>query len=245
MLILGIETSTARSSVALVDQERVVASAALGVARRHARFVGPAVRFCLQQARAQVDDITGVAAGLGPGRYTGLRIGIATAQAIASACQLPVVGLCGLDVLAFKVRHARRLICAALDARRGELYWAFYRSAPGGVQRQTDLRIGDVDRLTGEIEGAGEECLVIGDAVLGYREELTAVEAQLAGIELAWPDAADLAELAVPRFVREETQRPLELQPIYLRDPDVQLNWRDEGRRSIDRSGGPRSSAPG
>lgn len=229
MLILGLETSTARSSVALVDGERVVASAAVGVPRRHAEFLGPAIEFCLEQGQVTAEDVTGVAVGLGPGRFTGLRIGIATAQSFAEGRRLPVVGLSGLDVLAFNVRHARKLICAALDARRGELYWAFYRSAPGGVQRQTDLRVGDVDKLAAEIEGAGEACLVIGDAVLSYRGALTSLDAELAGIELAWPDAADLAELAVPRFVREETSRPLSLQPIYLRQPDAQLGWK--GRR--------------
>lgn len=232
MLILGLETSTSRSSVALVDADRVVASAAVGVPRRHAEFLAPAIEFCLRQGQVEAEDITGVAVGLGPGLYTGLRIGIATAQAFAEARQLPVVGLSGLDVLAFNVRYARKLICAALDARRGELYWAFYRSAPGGVQRQTDLRIGTAETLAGEIEGAGEVCLVIGDAVLSYREELHGLDAELAGIELAWPDAADLAELAVPRFVREETQRPLSLQPIYLRQPDAALGWKSRRLRS-------------
>lgn len=230
MLILGIETSTPRSSVALVDPERVVASAALGVPRRHAEFLAPAIAFCLDQAGRSPGDVTGVAAGLGPGLYTGLRVGIAAAQSFAAARQLPTVGLCGLDVLAFQVRHARRLICAAVDARRGEVFWAFYRTAPGGVQRQTDLQVGTPGRLAGEIEATGEECLVLGDAVLNHREELTPRNAELAGVELAWPHAADLAELAVPRFVREETEPPAALQPIYLREPDAQLNWETRGR---------------
>ena len=135
MLVLGLETSTARSSVALVDTDRVVASASLGVARRHGEFVAPAIAFCLEQAGIEVDRIHGVAVGVGPGLFAGLRVGLATAQTFASARQLPVVGLSGLDVLAFRARYTRRTICAVLDARRGELFWAFYRAAPGGVQR--------------------------------------------------------------------------------------------------------------
>ncbi|MEX2328312.1 MAG: tRNA (adenosine(37)-N6)-threonylcarbamoyltransferase complex dimerization subunit type 1 TsaB, partial [Nitriliruptoraceae bacterium] len=83
MLILGLETSTSRSSVALVDGDRVVASASLGVDRRHGEFVAPAIDFCLRQAGMSADRITGVAVGTGPGLFTGLRVGIATAQAIA------------------------------------------------------------------------------------------------------------------------------------------------------------------
>ncbi len=232
MLLLGIETSTQRSSVALVTEDHVVASASLGVPRRHTEFLAPAIAFCLEQAGLSADRITGVAVGLGPGLFTGLRVGIATAQAFAAARSLPVVGLCGLDVLAFSARYVRRPICAAIDARRGELFWACYRAVPGGVQRETELTVGSVERLAAELEARGPECLVVGDAALRERERLLQLDLdlQLAGPESAWPDAADLAELAVPRFVREETQRPDELAPIYLRQADARIGWEQRGR---------------
>lgn len=230
MLLLGIESSTPRSSVALADADRVIASAALGMDRRHGEFLAPAIEFCLRQAGRGVEDVTGVAVGLGPGLYTGLRIGIATAQAFASARSLPVVGMVGLDVLAFQARHARRLVCAALDARRGELFWAFYRQAPGGVQRLTELRVGRPDQLAAEIEGSGEECLVVGDGGLKHREILADVDAEVTGTGTAWPDAADLLGLALPRFVREETVRPQELEAVYLRHADARIGWQTRGR---------------
>jgi tRNA threonylcarbamoyladenosine biosynthesis protein TsaB len=230
MLILGLETSTARSSVALVDQDGVVASATLGVPRRHGEFLAPAIAFCCEQAGVGTDRITGVAVGLGPGLYTGLRVGIATAQTFAAALQLPVVGSCGLDVLAFRARYVRRLICVAVDARRGEVFYAFYRAAPGGVQRETELRVGRPETLAADIEATGEEVLVVGDAALVYRDELDAVGTELTGPEAGWPDAAVLAELAVPRFVREDTQRPADLRPIYLRQADAQIGWETRGR---------------
>lgn len=230
MLVLGLETSTQRSSVALVDEGGVVASVSLGVPRRHGEFVAPAIRFCLDQAGVQLDGVHGVAVGLGPGLYTGLRVGIATAQSLAAARHLPVVGLSGLDVLAFRERYVRRLICAALDARRGELFWAFYRSAPGGVQRLGEIELGTADRLAAEIEEQAEECLIVGDGGLGAAEQLRAVGAEVAGPDNAWPDASELAELAVPRFIREETQTAIELQPIYLRQADARIGWQERGR---------------
>lgn len=230
MLVLGLETSTARSSVALVDKDRVVASAGLGVPRRHGEFLTPAIRFCLDQAGAGVGDVTGVAVGLGPGLFTGLRVGIATAQTFAAARHLPVVGLSGLDVLAFQTRYVKRLICAAIDARRGELFWAFYRSLPGGVQRETDIRVGTAETLAAAIESTGEECLVIGDGALTYRESLADARVELGGAHVAWPDAAHLAELALPRFVREDTERATDLRPIYLRQADARIGWEQRGR---------------
>lgn len=225
MLVLGLETSTTRSSVALVDTDRVVASASLGVPRRHGEFLAPAIAFCLEQARVEVDRVHGVAVGVGPGLFTGLRVGLATAQTFAAARQLPVVGLSGLDVLAFRARYTRRGICAVLDARRGELFWAFYRAAPGGVQRESPPVVGRIDQLTAELEAHGDDVLVIGDGALLERQRVLDTGVDVAGPDLAWPDAADLAELAVPRFVREETIRPDQLRPIYLREADARIGW--------------------
>jgi tRNA threonylcarbamoyladenosine biosynthesis protein TsaB len=230
MLLLGIETSTARSSVAIVEDDRVLASASLGVARRHGEFLAPAIHFCLQQAAVGVDRLAGVAVGVGPGLFTGLRVGIATAQTLAAALQLPVVGLSGLDVLALQARYTSRPICAAIDARRGELFWAFYRAVPGGVQRDGELMLGHADKLAAEIEANGDDVLVVGDGAIAYRDRLEATGAQLAGPDIAWPDAADLAELALPKFLREETQRPEQLAPVYLRQADVQIGWAQRGR---------------
>lgn len=230
MLVLGLETSTGQSSVALVGPDGVVAAASLGVARRHGEFLAPAIRFCLAQAGVGVDRVTGVAVGLGPGLYTGLRVGIATAQAFSAARDLPVVGLSGLDVLAFQVRHVRRLICAVIDARRGELFWALYRPVPGGVQRETDLRVGTPAELAAELQAASEDCVVIGDGLTRARDDLRQVGIEVQDTFDAQPDAADLAALAVPRFEREETTRPTDLLPIYLRQADAKIGWETRGR---------------
>lgn len=231
MLILGIETSTDRSSVALVSDREVIASASLGVPRRHGEYVTPAIRFCLDQAGRTVDDITGVTVGTGPGLYTGLRVGMATAQAFAAARNLPMVGISGLDVLAFQARHTRRTIIATLDARRGEVFWGRYRPAPGGVQRDGDLQVGRAEELAAEIEAAGEECLLLGDGALHYRDDLDVLDLVEIAIDgRGQPDAADLATLAVPRFVREETHRAGTLEPLYLRHADARIGWEQRGR---------------
>lgn len=226
MLLLAFESSTARSSVALLEHGRTLASASLSRPRRHGEFLTPAARFCLQQAGVEVDRIAGVAVGTGPGLFTGLRVGIATAQTFAGARGLPVVGVSGLDVLAFRHRFTRRLICAVIDARRGEVYWALYRPSPGGVQRIGEVRLGPASALAAEIDGTGERCLVVGDTGVADRDLLARV-ADLAAP--AAPDAADLGELVHPRFEREETERPEQLAPIYLRQADATIGWRDRG----------------
>jgi tRNA threonylcarbamoyladenosine biosynthesis protein TsaB len=229
VLVLGIETSTARSGVCLATERGCVAAATLGRGQAHGEFVVPAIAFCLEQAHLSIGDVQGVAVSLGPGLYTGMRVGIATAQTLAHARRLPVVGLASLDLLAFSVRHVRRLLCAVLDARRGELFWAFYRAVPGGVQRVSDFRVGPPSKLAGEIEAASEDVLAIGDGAVAARALLESTGAEVGSVATASPSALALVELALPRFLREETQRPEDLRPHYLRKADARIGWRNRG----------------
>jgi tRNA threonylcarbamoyladenosine biosynthesis protein TsaB len=229
MLVLGLETSTAQSSVCLATERGAVASASLARGQSHGEFLVPAVSFCLERAGVGVRDVNGVAVSLGPGLYTGMRVGIATAQMFAHARGLPVVGLASLDLVAFGVRHVRRLICSVLDARRGELFWAFYRSVPGGVQRTSEFRVGPPAKLAGEIESNAEDVLAVGDGALAQRTLLESAGADVASPLFAYPSAAALCELALPRFIREETQRAEDLRPVYLRMADTRIGWAQRG----------------
>lgn len=242
MLVVGIETATPQSSVALTSHKGLMASATLGAAasggRGHAEFVMPAVERCLATAGCTVGDLTGVAVGLGPGLYTGMRVGLATAQALAHAARLPVVGVSSLDLLALGGRYLRRMVCAVIDARRGELFWAFYRQSPGGVQRFTEHRVGPPARLAGEIEALREDVLCLGEGAAVARSVLEATGAEV-GVPTLYPGAVALVELAVPRFLREETQRPDELRPIYLRGVDATISWHGRGALHGGRPGVP------
>ena len=229
MLVLGIETCTPTSSVCLANEQGLVAGAALGRGNAHGEFVAPAIDFCLRHAQLDMDAVAGIAVSLGPGLFTGMRVGIATAQMLAHSRRLPVVGLNSLDLLAFPVRHARRLVCSVLDAKRGELFWAFYRSAPGGMQRVTEFRVGPPEKLAGEIEAVLDDVLCIGDGALAHRALLESTRAEVGSPAMAYPTAQSLVELALPRFFREETQRPEDLRPVYIRKADAKINWQNRG----------------
>lgn len=238
MLLLGIETSTTHASVALAHDDGLLATAQLGRPGAHGSFVAPAIAFCHHHAHVDPGELTGVAVSLGPGRFTGMRVGIATAQMLAHSRNLPVVGLSSLDLVAFTARYAERPVCAAVDARRGELAWAFYRAAGGDVQRRTDVRLGPPERLAGEIDagGAGAEVeaggppvLAVGDGAVAQRALLAAAGAEVGDATAAEPSAASLVALARPRFAREDTQRPEDLMPIYLRRPDARIAWSGRG----------------
>ena len=231
MLVLGIETSTTRASIALVTESDVVASYELGRGRSQDQVLMPAANHMLGDAGLEWRQIAGIGVGLGPGLFTGLRVGIATGKALAQTLGISIAGLASLDVLAHSVRYTRRVICTCTDARRGEVFWAFYRATPGGVQRLSDFRCADPEHCRNEIEARGEAVLVVGNGPYAYPQAFAehARDVEIAGVTDATPTAIDLAELAVTRLVREDSDRLADVRPLYIRKSDAEMTWAKPG----------------
>ena len=226
MLVLGIESATAQVGCAIGGHEGVLASAHSSRAKRHAEILTPQIDFVRRQARIELREIGVVAVDLGPGLFTGLRVGIASAMAIAHALTVPMIGVASLDLLAFPVRFTSKLIVAAIDARRGELFHAFYRPVPGGVQRVSEYEVSSPDDLASEILAHSEDCLVVGDGALRYHEVFDGLrKVELADFGFAYPNAASLVQLAHAQALREQWVKPWEITPLYLRKPDIDINW--------------------
>jgi len=227
MLILGIETATEQVSCAIGGHEGVLGLFEVARGRRHAELLTPAIEFVCRQADITLDEIGAIAVDTGPGLFTGMRVGIATAKAMAHALRVPVIPMTSLDLLALPLRHADRLIAAVIDARRGEVYHASYRQVPGGVQRLEGPAVGPVDDLVADLLAKGEDALLVGDGALRYRERICAGVRRVEFAEqwLAHPSAAPLVQLAHAKALREEWVQPAEVQPLYLRPPDAEINW--------------------
>ena len=227
MLVMAIETSTQHTTVALGTEDGTLGSIELGGERANHELIVPALDRLLGWVDTDLGHVGGVAVDVGPGLFTGMRVGLATAKTLAQTLSVPIIGLASLDVLAFMHRHVRRSICAVLDARRREVFYAFYRTAPGGVQRLTDFQVGPPNHLVADLEARAEETLVVGSGGVVYRRELEAVMDPdgFGSTERAFPSAAAMVELAVPRFLREEHDSVVDLEPIYLRKTDAEIAW--------------------
>jgi tRNA threonylcarbamoyladenosine biosynthesis protein TsaB len=240
VLILGIETATIQVGCAIGGHEGVLASFQSARGRRHVETLVPAIEFLCKQAQIDLHEISVVAVDIGPGLFSGLRVGVATAKALAQAMRIPCIGVSSLDLLALPVRHTNRLIVPAIDARRGELFYAFYRQVPGGAQRLSDYSLGSPEDLASELLARGEDSLVVGDGAVRYPQILTDVARCEAGdANTAHPSPAALVELAHPKALREEFVPAWELQPMYLRKSDAEINWRPASvtaRRGTERS---------
>ncbi|MFN8018251.1 MAG: tRNA (adenosine(37)-N6)-threonylcarbamoyltransferase complex dimerization subunit type 1 TsaB [Acidimicrobiales bacterium] len=226
MLILGLESATAQVGCAVGGHEGVLASSHSSRGKRHAENLTPAIDFVCRQARVELSEISCVAVDNGPGLFTGLRVGVASGKAIAQALRVPMIAVSSLDLLAFPVRFTDRRIAAVIDARRGEVFWAFYRQVPGGVQRVSEPTVGTADELAAELLANGGETLLVGDGALRYAEVLSARPGnELAGGDHAYPSARSLVQLAHARALREDWIRPHEVELLYLRKPDAEINW--------------------
>jgi tRNA threonylcarbamoyladenosine biosynthesis protein TsaB len=226
VLILGIETATEQVSVAIGGHEGVLGLFEVCRGRRHAELLTPGIQMLCQQADIELSEISVIAVDIGPGLFTGMRVGLAAGKALAQALRIPMIGMSSLDLLAFPLRHTVRTIAAVIDARKGELFYAFYKPVPGGVQRVLEPTCGRVDDLIADILARGDDVVCVGDGALRYRDQIEAdVHVDFAEQFLSRPSAAPLVQLAHARALREEWVNSWEIQPMYLRLPDAQINW--------------------
>lgn len=223
MKLVAIESATMASSVALGDGQRVVASATRVDRRGHAEFLTAALDFCFDQAGWTPQDLDGVVVDIGPGLYTGIRVGLATAQGLAATLGIPVVPAVSLDALALRAATGRRHIHAVVDVRRGELATASYRPVPGGVVRDANPDLTTTDALRAVLLSSPEDVLLVGDAPAlgdGFLNGLHRVKEG----RPRHPSADALLELAANRFEDDDVPHPDDVRPLYLRDADVTIS---------------------
>ena len=227
MIVVGIETSTPQVSVA-IGNEREILGRIQVAGRSRQEFVTPALEQLLRWTGTEIDQVGGFAVGIGPGLFTGLRVGVETAKTLAQATHAMILGFTSLDTLAYPVRFTDRTILAVIDARRGEVFSATYGPVPGGVLRESDYSVSPPDHVAADLAASPRDVLAVGDGAILYRdvlEELHGARLEVASPALAHPDAASLVELAVPRFLREEHDRLYDVAPLYLRRSDAEIAW--------------------
>ena len=202
-MLLAFDTATPAVTVALHDGERVVAHSTTVDARRHGELLAPTIQALLDEAWIPRQDVTAIAVGVGPGPFTGLRVGLMTARMLSSVLEIPVYGVCTLDVLAAQAVDEGRVAApfrVATDARRKEVYWASYDE--GGIR----LDGPHVDRPA-DVACDGP---VVGAGALLYSDAFPQA------VEPEHPDARWLAQV-----VTDERVELLDPEPMYLRRPDA------------------------
>lgn len=239
MIVLGIDTATPGLSVALVGDGGVVGSRSCDAGRRHTETLAPAIEELCRDTGIALAQVDALAVDVGPGLFTGLRVGLATAAALAHALARPVLGVTSTEILAEPSRAAGREVVAVVDVRRGEVAWAHWSAdgvpadagpadaGPADRERDGSPQLatpeGLWDRLVEICAVAPGPVTVVGDGALRYQGEIGNLDGVALDIGSPYPSASVLATLARRRLLDGAPVAPLA--PVYLRPADVRIGW--------------------
>ena len=231
MKILAIETATPASSVALGEDASLRAMSLHVDSRGHVGFIVPAIDFCFFRTGWTAQDLDLLVVDVGPGTFSGIRSGLAAAQAIAAAVGIPIVTVSSLTLLAMRATTSHRRIWPIVDVRRGEVATSPYRPVPGGVMRDGAPEICTPDEFAATIEAEPQETLMVGDLDALPEGFFTGMHRVRKG-RPRYPSADVALEYATLAAAREDFAGNEDIRPLYMREPDVRINWpefRDEG----------------
>ena len=224
MKVFGIDTAVETGSVAIVEDDVLIAEVLLTSRQTHARRLMKAIDTVLSMTASHLSDFDGFAVSVGPGSFTGLRIGISTVKGLAFSVGKPIAAVITLDALALQFPYARILICPMLNARKRAVYTALYRAGKdGAVARVSDYAvISPLDwlpRIT-------EPCLFVGDGIAEYGsliKQKMGLLAYFAPPFLNTIRASVIAATGMEHLKNEETDDPGTLVPFYIRPSDAEI----------------------
>ena len=242
MRLLGVDTSSSHASVAIVENGRVIsekwhrpdASITTSAARlrnSHAAILLPLIDSALGGAALTLSDISGFAVAIGPGSFTGLRIGLSTVQGLAYGSGISVIGVSTLHAIAARINDFNGIICAILDARKKEVYGALFRWSACSLKRLTDDAVVSCERL-GELLrqfNPAQPILLTGDGTITYGERLVVSlgsQVRVCQNEIAPTVAAAVALLGEAHVARGAALPQASLSPHYVRPAEAELGSR-------------------
>jgi len=221
--VLAVDTATRSCSVAVLIDDKPAAELATVSERTHSVRLMSMIQDVLALAKLDLKEIDGFAVTVGPGSFTGLRIGISTVKGLAFATAKPCAGISTLEALAYPCLPCPYPICTLMDARKGEVYAAFFRESDGRLERMGNER---VDAPEAILRAIGSPHLLVGDAVEIYEDRIRAIVgdyAVLAPRDLHFPKASVVARLARDSLRAAGRGGPSRVAPHYIRQSDAEL----------------------
>jgi tRNA threonylcarbamoyladenosine biosynthesis protein TsaB len=234
MKVLGLDTATSCGCVGLIDDERIVSEYLLDIPVTHSERLLGAIELVLREAHCAMEDLDGWAISLGPGSFTGLRIGVSTVKGLAFPNRKPVTGVSTLDVLASQTSPTPFLICPILDARKGEVYTAFYcYGEENFLKRQSAYQAITPEDL---IKKINEKTIFIGNGVRTYGDYLRDAIPSLAIFpppSLHVPHGSVVAKLGLEHLRKGDILDLSTFTPFYVRPSEAEMKWEEKHPDSL------------
>jgi tRNA threonylcarbamoyladenosine biosynthesis protein TsaB len=229
MKILALDTATQSCSVAIVDKGLLLAEVTVTHVKTHSRHLMDLVETVCRAADLKAGDVDGFAVTIGPGSFTGLRIGISAIKGLAFSLTKPVTGVSSLDALAWQCGQSAYLICPLLDARRNQVYACRYRFHDNKLKREIPEKVLSPAEA---VSGIREPSIFVGNAAQMYHEKISAELGELANFAGQGQHtirASTIAWLGLTEFYRKQTRDVALLVPHYIRKSDAEVRQRAYG----------------
>lgn len=224
MKLLCMDTSAKVSSVSILDGEKVLGEFTVHLTLTHSQTIMPMCQQLLQICGLTVADLDAFAVSVGPGSFTGLRIGLAAIKGMAFAASKPCIGVSTLDALAQNIPDGEGYVCAVMDARCNQVYQALYEWVDGTLQKRTEDRAVFLSDLTEELCALKKSIILVGDgADLCYNSlKETVPNLRLASAPNRYQRASSVGLLALQKWQAGDVQNASEILPFYLRLPQAE-----------------------
>lgn len=233
---LGIETSSLVSSLALLEGDALLGELTMQAGLTHSEQLVPHIELLLDQAQVDKSDLTGIVVAIGPGSFTGLRIGMGTAKAMAYALNIPLYGAMTMDGMAYNVPYTDRLISVLIDAQKKNVYEARYRWKGNQLVRIQDPMVKAAVDLVQELEDQGQATLFLGDGIKRVQKLVADRTSASEDVPLF---TIGPATVAIPRAgamllaARDfngglNPSNPMTMIPYYIRRSEAEVMWEDK-----------------
>ena len=226
---LGIETSSLVSSVALMDEHNLIGELTIQAGLTHSEQLIPHIDMLLRASQVKKNELKGIIVSIGPGSFTGLRIGMGTAKAMAYALQIPLYGVMTMDSLARNVSYTNRTICTVIDAQKKHVYASLYRYENNKLVCKEDPFVIAASDLLDKFRETKEEVLFLGDGIKRIEKLLEERDTNLTVLDISQriPKASSLLLAGRELIEREEICDPMDMVPYYIRCSEAEVLWEE------------------
>ncbi|MCC0708881.1 tRNA (adenosine(37)-N6)-threonylcarbamoyltransferase complex dimerization subunit type 1 TsaB [Clostridioides sp. ES-S-0190-01] len=233
MKILGIDTSSMAASVAVVEDDNLICEFTVNNKKTHSQKLMPMIENMLDMSDLKIKEMDLLAICIGPGSFTGLRIGMATVKAIAHVNNLPIIAVNSLESLAGNMNLCERKICSILDAQKNQVYSAKYKFEDGELIELDSVDVVEFETLLKEIKSSDEEFIIVGEAVYKYKDELENVK----NIKIPSPahnvsKAGSLCSVALNKYSKNiDVHTCYTINPMYIRKSQAEVQYDEKMKR--------------
>ncbi len=225
MKILGIDSSGIVASAAIADEENIIAEFTVNNRQTHSQTLLPMIDKVIKMAEIEPDEIDAIAVASGPGSFTGLRIGSATAKGMGLALNKPIVSVSTLEGLAYRMACFEGAICPIMDARRNQVYTAVYDMEDKHLKVIIEQKAADIHEIIKQLNDIGRKTIFLGDGVHVYNNVIAAechTEYLFAPAHMSMQSAASTAVLGMLYFKEGKFESAARHRPFYLRQSQAE-----------------------